>query len=348
MSKNKKGNDLIDYFKMFEKKWWEEGNKEEISLHILHEVGGEIFGVNAATLEKQNINIDLNDSSTSNNIGNDDNKRSSNNNDINSKNSETVPTLSVLFRSIAELEVYNYKTLDDIRTFSQMPFALETEYKDALKTMWSQHVAEDGTMGEKGMSKLLKWLLKKEQQDEETMLKGIGIAKDRIKLGLEKACEREIKNAKSRSSNDAYIEKQFTDQKNKILETLDASYKMYKNEMDGKYKKMQHEIYNYFRSNINIYSQEMLYHISKVAALDYQIAGPDKSIAYNDNVSKQELFINFPQFILGFLQSLDIVFTGSRFMVDQGYLFPSLFDFSQFLADNKKKSKQKKYVNKFF
>ena len=114
-------------------------------------------------------------------------------------------------------------------------------------------------MKKKEMSILLKNMLKKEQQDKETLLKSIGISKDRITLGVEKACKREIKKcAQMRSSNNAFVAKQFTEQKDEIMEKINASYKLYKDTLDGNFKKIKNDIYKYYISNIDMYSENVI------------------------------------------------------------------------------------------
>ena len=36
--------DLVDYFKMYEKKWWEETNRGDITLDMVNEIG-DVFGL---------------------------------------------------------------------------------------------------------------------------------------------------------------------------------------------------------------------------------------------------------------------------------------------------------------
>ena len=347
--------DIVDYFKLYEKKWWEEGNKEEITVETIKDVG-DIFGLNEAILTGKNKKVEEDDKGV-NMFG------SSEVSDVEDEDddSEKIETLSILFRAVAELEVYNFDTIDDIRTYAQNPFTLEEEYKTVLKTMWKKNAnKKHNVMKKKEMSILLKNMLKKEQQDKETLLKSIGISKDRITLGVEKACKREIKNAQMRSSNNAFVAKQFTEQKDEIMEKINASYKLYKDTLDGNFKKIKNDIYKYYISNIDMYSEEMLFQITKVAKQEYQILGPhaeahhsssngnSKSIKNKTNEtkrktsSKDDIAINFTQFILCFIPCLDIVFTGSRYMVDQGYLHPSLFEFSRFQKEEKKSTKKNK------
>ena len=261
--------DIVDYFKLYEKKWWEEGNKEEITVETIKDVG-DIFGLNEAILTGKNKKVEDDDKGF-NIFG------SSEVSDVEDEDddSEKIETLSILFRAVAELEVYNFDTIDDIRTYAQNPFTLEEEYKTVLKTMWKKNAnKKHNVMKKKEMSILLKNMLKKEQQDKETLLKSIGISKDRITLGVEKACKREIKNAQMRSSNNAFVAKQFTEQKDEIMEKINASYKLYKDTLDGNFKKIKNDIYKYYISNIDMYSEEMLFQITKVAKQEYQILGP--------------------------------------------------------------------------
>ena len=177
--------DIVDYFKLYEKKWWEEGNKEEITVETIKDVG-DIFGLNEAILTGKNKKVEEDDKGV-NMFG------SSEVSDVEDEDddSEKIETLSILFRAVAELEVYNFDTIDDIRTYAQNPFTLEEEYKTVLKTMWKKNAnKKHNVMKKKEMSILLKNMLKKEQQDKETLLKSIGISKDRITLGVEKACKR--------------------------------------------------------------------------------------------------------------------------------------------------------------
>ena len=115
--------DIVDYFKLYEKKWWEEGNKEEITVETIKDVG-DIFGLNEAILTGKNKKVKDDDKGV-NILG------SSEVSDVEDEDddSQKIETLSILFRAVAELEVYNFDTIDDIRTYAQNPFTLEEEYK---------------------------------------------------------------------------------------------------------------------------------------------------------------------------------------------------------------------------
>ena len=97
--------DIVDYFKLYEKKWWEEGNKEEITVETIKDVG-DIFGLNEAILRGKNKKVEDDDKGV-NIFG------SSEVSDVEDEDddSQKIETLSILFRAVAELEVYNFDTI---------------------------------------------------------------------------------------------------------------------------------------------------------------------------------------------------------------------------------------------
>ena len=185
------------------------------------------------------------------------------------------------------------------------------------------------------MSKMLSFILKTELKEGEKILDTIGKAKAKVEMGVKKACAREINHAKSRSSNSKFVEQQFTEQKDEILETLDKHCKEFKLKSLSELKTLQRHIYKYFLSNIEVYSEELMQCIAKFTKSEYQLECPVLSCDKKSKDSKETSVISFEQFFLGFVPCIDTVISANRCMVDQGYLFPNMFEFVNFQTNRK-------------
>ena len=311
--------DITEYFKQFEAKWWQEESEVFIDEDVIEELGT-TFKVDQKSLKVETAQLEeTNDPAKP----------------MQETSGKSLPTLQIIFRCLAECESYNFQTLDEIRLYAQQPYMMEKEYKDMLQSMWNKYASSKQTMNAIQMSKMLTFILKKELKEGEKLLDTIGKAKARLEMGVKKACTREINHAKSRSSNSKFVEQQFTEQKDEILETLDKHCKEFKVKSLSELKTLQRHIYKYFLSNIEVYSEELLHCIAKFTKSEYQVECPVLSCDKKSKDSKETSVISFEQFFLGFVPCIDTVISANRCMVDQGYLFPNMFEFVNFQTNRK-------------
>ena len=274
--------DIIKYFKQYEAKWWQEESEIFIDEDILAELGP-IFNVDKNSLKSEKAQLETNDSAKPIIQPQQTTRKS-------------LPTLQIIFRGLAECESYNFQTVDELRLYAQQPYMMEKEYKEMLQSMWNKYASSKQTMNAIQMSKMLSFILKTELKEGEKILDTIGKAKAKVEMGVKKACAREINHAKSRSSNSKFVEQQFTEQKDEILETLDKHCKEFKVKSLSELKTLQRHIYKYFLSNIEVYSEELLHCIAKFTKSEYQVECPVLSCDKKSKDSKETSVISFEQF----------------------------------------------------